>query len=135
MLFFAGERSGELLEDNSSFAGVSMLSGTMGSFPLLRVVGCFAWLLSYASYFSKIAHFFNLGRQTVVFPLLMFSAILQFLHLSYFLFLFLLHVLTLMKKLVFERLDHWVSSHCTYVREIKCGYGNRWSYKWRRATR
>ena len=29
----------ELPEDNSSFAGVSTSSGTMGSFPLLQVVG------------------------------------------------------------------------------------------------
>ena len=50
MLFFVGERSSELLEDNSSSAGVSMLSEMIGSFPLLRAVGCFAWLLSYAYY-------------------------------------------------------------------------------------
>ena len=42
LLFFVGERSGELPEDNSSSAGVSMLSGMMGSFPLLQAVGCFA---------------------------------------------------------------------------------------------
>ena len=50
--FFAGERlkDGELPEDNSSFAGVSTLSGITGSFPLLRVIGCIARPLSYTSF-------------------------------------------------------------------------------------
>ena len=61
LLFFAGERSGGLLEDNSSSARVSMLSGTMRSFPLLRAIGCFAWLLSCMSFFAKITPFFNLS--------------------------------------------------------------------------
>ena len=42
LLFFAGERSSELHEDNSSSVGVSMLSEIMGSFPLLQAVGCFS---------------------------------------------------------------------------------------------
>ena len=42
LLLFTGERFGELPEDNSSFVGVSTLSGTMRSFPLLRAVGCLA---------------------------------------------------------------------------------------------
>ena len=40
LLLFSGERSGELLEDSMSSIGVSTLSGMMGSFPLLRAVGC-----------------------------------------------------------------------------------------------
>ena len=47
---FARVRSGELPEDNSSSVGVSMLSGTIGSFPLLRVIGCLAWLVSCTSF-------------------------------------------------------------------------------------
>ena len=81
-------------------------------------------------FFAKIAHFFNLGSQTVVFPLQMFDAILQFPHPSCLLFLFLLHVLTPMKKLIFGRLNHRVSSHCTCVRRIRCRYGNHRSYWW-----
>ena len=42
LLLFSGERFGKLLEDNSSFAGVSTSFGMMGSFPLSRVVGCLA---------------------------------------------------------------------------------------------
>ena len=40
-MFFDGERpiGGELLEDNSSFMGVSTSVGMTGSFPLLRVIG------------------------------------------------------------------------------------------------
>ena len=50
LLFFAGEWSGDLPEDNSSFAEVFMLSRMMSSFPLLRAVGCFAWLLFCTSF-------------------------------------------------------------------------------------
>ena len=50
LLLFAGEGSGELPEDSSSFVGVSTLPGMMGSFPLLREVGCFAWPLSCTSF-------------------------------------------------------------------------------------
>ena len=42
LLLFTGERSGELLEDNSLSFRVFTLSGTMGSFPLLRAVGFLA---------------------------------------------------------------------------------------------
>ena len=42
LLLFAGERFRELSEDNSSPVGVSTSSGTMGSFPLSRAVGCLA---------------------------------------------------------------------------------------------
>ena len=38
LLLFDGERFGELPENNSSSTEVSMLSGTMGSFPLSRAV-------------------------------------------------------------------------------------------------
>ena len=37
----------ELPEDNSSSAGVSTSSGTMGSFPLFQAVGCAARALSH----------------------------------------------------------------------------------------
>ena len=67
MLFFVGERSSELLEDNSSSAGVSMLSKMIGSCPLLRSMGCFAWLLSYAS-FSPRSCFFQHGPANNGFP-------------------------------------------------------------------
>ena len=40
LLPFIRERFGELPEDNSSSIGVSTSSRTMGSFPLLRAVGC-----------------------------------------------------------------------------------------------
>ena len=50
LLFFVGKRFDELSEDNSSSNVVSMLSETMGFFPLLRAVGCFAWLLSCTSF-------------------------------------------------------------------------------------
>ena len=49
LLLFAGERSGELPEDKLSSVGVSTLSGTMGSFPLLQAVGRLAWHLFYTS--------------------------------------------------------------------------------------
>ena len=39
LLRFAGERFGELPEDNSSSVVVFTLSGMMGSFPLSRAVG------------------------------------------------------------------------------------------------
>ena len=42
LLVFVGERFGELPEDNSSSVGVSASSRMMGSFPLLRAVGCLA---------------------------------------------------------------------------------------------
>ena len=42
LLLFIGERFGKLPEDNSSFFEVSILSGTMVSFPLSRAVGCLA---------------------------------------------------------------------------------------------
>ena len=67
MLFFVGERSSELLEDNLSSVGVSMLSEMTGSFPLLRVTGCFAWLLSYA-YFLPRSCFFQPGPANNGFP-------------------------------------------------------------------
>ena len=40
LLLFAGERFGELPEENSLFTGVSTLSWMMGSLPLSRAVGC-----------------------------------------------------------------------------------------------
>ena len=49
------------------------------------------------------------------------------------LLLFLLHISTPMKKLIFWRMDHWVASHCTCVRRIRRGEGNRRSYWWWRA--
>ena len=42
LLPFAGERFGELPEDNSSSAKVFTSSGIMDSFSLLRAVGCLA---------------------------------------------------------------------------------------------
>ena len=42
LLLFSKDRFGELSEDNSSSAGVSTSSRTVGSFPLLRAVGCLA---------------------------------------------------------------------------------------------
>ena len=86
-------------------------------------------------FFAKIASFFNLDPQTIVFLLQMFGVILQFPHMFCLLFMFLLYVLTPMKKLILRRLDHLVAGHCTYVGRVRCGgYGNRWSYWWRRAV-
>ena len=42
LLLFDGERFGELPKDNSSFAGVSISSGTMGFFPLSQADRCLA---------------------------------------------------------------------------------------------
>ena len=49
-LFFGGERfgSGELPEDNSSFAIASLSPGRMGSLPLFYLTGGVGWLLSRA---------------------------------------------------------------------------------------
>ena len=44
------------------------------------------------------------------------------------LLMFLLHILTPMKKLIFRQFDHWVASHCTGVRRIRHREGNRWNY-------
>ena len=63
LLLFAGERSGELLEDSSSSAGVSTLLGTMGPFPLLRAVGCLAWLLSCTSFSLRSCLFSTWARR------------------------------------------------------------------------
>ena len=89
-------------------------------------------LLNYffARLFAKIVPFFYLGQQKIVLTLQMFNAILQFPHLSCLLLLFLLHVLTSMKKLVFRGLDHQVVGHCSYVRRIRCEEGNLRSYWW-----
>ena len=54
LFLFNEEGFGELSEDNSSSAEVSMLLGTMGFFPLLRTVGCFALLLSYMSFSPRL---------------------------------------------------------------------------------
>ena len=50
MLFFGGERtgSGEVLEDNSLSAAVSLSPGRMGSLPLFCLTGGVRWLLSRA---------------------------------------------------------------------------------------
>ena len=50
--FFVSERlkDGELLEDNSSSAGVLTLSRIMDSFPLSRAIGCTARPLSHTSF-------------------------------------------------------------------------------------
>ena len=76
--------------------------------------------------FVKIAHFFFLGSQTIIFTLQVLSAFLQFLHLSRLLLLFLIHILMPMKKLIFRRLDHWVASHCICIRQIRCRNGSYW---------
>ena len=60
---FTRERSGELPEDRSSSARVSTLSGTMGSFPLLRAVGCLAWLLSCMSFSPRSRLFSTWARR------------------------------------------------------------------------
>ena len=60
LLFFARERSDELPKDSSSSIRVSSLLETMCSFPLLRAVVCFAWLLSCTS-FSLRSCLFLLG--------------------------------------------------------------------------
>ena len=69
LLFFAWERFGGLLEDNSSSARVSMLSGTMCSFPLLQEIGCFAWLLSCMSFFCQDYTFFQPEPANGCFPI------------------------------------------------------------------
>ena len=51
-----------------SFVGVSMLPGMMGSFPLLRAIGCFAWPLSCTS-FSPRSCFFLPGPVNSRFPI------------------------------------------------------------------
>ena len=79
--------------------------------------------------------FFLPRPQTIFFTLQMFIAILQFPYMSCLLLQFLLHVLKLVKKLIFGRLDHRVASHCTCVKRIRCGEGNHQCYWWRRATR
>ena len=84
--------------------------------------------------FAKITPFLYLGSQTIVFELQMFNVILQFPHLPCLLLMFLLHVLTPMKELIFGRLDHRVVGHCNCVRQSRFGKGNCRSY-WRgRAT-
>ena len=54
LLLFAEEGFCELFEDNSSSAGVSTSSGTMGFFPLSRVVGCFVHPLSCTSPLQRL---------------------------------------------------------------------------------
>ena len=95
-------------------------------------VSCLTAILQVS--FAKIAPFFYLGPQTIVFTLQMLNAILQFHHMSCLLLLFLLHVLTPTKELIFGRLDHQVACHRNCVRRIRCGKGNHRSYWWQRAT-
>ena len=57
LLLFVEEGFGELPEDNSSFFGISALSGMMSFFPLLRAVGCFACPLSCGSPSPRLCFF------------------------------------------------------------------------------
>ena len=134
LFLFAKEGFGKLSEDNSSSVRVSASTRTMGFFPLSRTVGCFL-TRSIALLLRQDCVFSLPSPKTIVFTLQVLIAILQFPHLPCLFLLLLLHILTLMKELVFGRLNHWIARHCNCVRRIRCGEGNHRSYWWRRVIR
>ena len=101
-LFFIGVRfeSGELLEDNSSFTTASLSSGRIGSLPLFCLTGGAEWLLPRAFSIYSPSRRAAGGR----FPIVDVDTTLQLGHLSSLFLLLRLHILALVKELVFQGL-------------------------------
>ena len=109
LLLFVGEGFGKLYEDNSSSAGVSASSGTMGFFPLSRMIGCFAYPLSCASPSPRLCLFSTWARRRSFSccrcSMQSYNSLICLACSSCFFF----HVLSPMKELVFKYLNHQIS--------------------------